>query len=306
MAGNKRSRREFLKSAATGAAILSLSGRIPELLAGGDRPFHLSIADWSFHKEVYAGKVDQLGLFPVVREEFGIGALELVNNMLGVPTWGYTRRLLSAAAKYDVRIPLIMVDSEGSLGAADPEVQKVAVRNHFKWVFMAEDLGCHSIRVNWRGDTAETLGDPRQGAEFVGRSVTAFQSLCEFGHKHGIHIIIENHGGASSQPELLLDLIRAVDRPNFGTLPDFGNFPPNVDRYDAIDKMMPYARALSAKCHDFDENGNETTIDYERMLSICVDKHGYRDNIGIEYEGDRLSERDGVRACQKLLERLRG
>ena len=106
---------------------------------------------------------------------------------------------------------------------------------------------------------------------------------------------------------MLLDLIQRVDAPNFGTLPDFGNFPPDVDRYDAVDKMMPYAKALSAKCERFDDNGNETTTDFERMLQICVDKHGYDGYIGIEYNAmSRAPEIDSVRACRDLLLRLRG
>ena len=302
----RHDRRQFLKKLMAGAVLSSVEPRGKGLLPQA-RKFKISCAGWSLHREVFDGKSKQIDLFQVVREELGIEAFELVNTMLEVPTASYVTRLKSEADKYDLSIPLIMVDQEGELGHRDAGERKRAVRNHRKWIVIASDLGCHSIRVNWQGHDGgvETDPDPVLDRNFIDRSVDAFGSLTELGREDGVQIVIENHGGPSSRPELLVELIKAVDSPSLGTLPDFGNFPEGMDRYAAVDKMMPYAKAVSAKCYDFDDRGNETTIDFERMLQIVVDKHGYQGYIGIEYEGKRLPEREGIKACRDLLSRLR-
>jgi L-ribulose-5-phosphate 3-epimerase len=104
--------------------------------------------------------------------------------------------------------------------------------------------------------------------------------------------------------------MKAVNKPGFGTLPDFGNFPEDqgkytIDIYDAIARMMPYAKGVSAKSYDFDESGKETKLDFARIMKIVSDA-GYHGFVGIEYEGDRLGDPEGIRATKKLLESLRG
>jgi sugar phosphate isomerase/epimerase len=96
-------------------------------------------------------------------------------------------------------------------------------------------------------------------------------------------------------------LMAKVNHPRFGTLPDFGNFPDEIDRYDAVARMMPKAIAVSAKCYDFGPDGRETKVDYDRVMKIVLDA-GYNGYVGIEFEGENLSERDGIIACKKLLE----
>jgi sugar phosphate isomerase/epimerase len=105
----------------------------------------------------------------------------------------------------------------------------------------------------------------------------------------------------------MASLMRAIGRPDVGTLPDFGNFrlsrTQSYDRYEGIRQMLPWARDVSAKTYDFDEAGNETTIDYARMFAL-LDAAGYSGPVGIEYEGKRLSERDGILATKRLVERF--
>jgi sugar phosphate isomerase/epimerase len=127
--------------------------------------------------------------------------------------------------------------------------------------------------------------------------------LIEYADAAGINVLIENHWGLSSDPDWLMPLIEKVNHPRFGTLPDFGNFPDEIDRYDAVQRMMPRALAVSAKCYDFDDNGDETKVDFARMMGIVLDA-GYSGYVGIEYEGERLPEREGIEACKKLLERF--
>ncbi|MCP4645765.1 MAG: sugar phosphate isomerase/epimerase, partial [bacterium] len=140
---------------------------------------------------------------------------------------------------------------------------------------------------------------------FIKRSVPAFRKLCDYGDSKGINVIIENHGGPSSYPDAMERLMKAVDHERFGTLPDFGNFPNEVDLYDGIDRLMKYAKAVSAKCYDFDDaTGKETKLDFKRIIETVCDKHGYEGYIGIEYEGKRMSEFDGIKACKALLDKL--
>lgn len=270
--------------------------------------FGISLAGWSLHRTIGmgAGKLAQLDMPKLAREEFGIEAIELVNTMLASTEAAYIDELAKNAAAYDVRILLIMIDNEGMLAAEDACERDDAVRRHKKWIDVAADLGCHSVRANWRGAPEDVVLRPRECRAVIERSAPAFCALCEHGAEKGVNVLIENHGGPSSYPEALVQLMLTVDHERFGTLPDFGNFPADVDRYRATDLLMNFAKAVSAKCNDFDdETCEEKSMDFARLLDIVADKHGYDGYVGIEYGGDRLSEFDGVRACKRLLDRLR-
>jgi L-ribulose-5-phosphate 3-epimerase len=197
-----------------------------------------------------------------------------------------------------VRSLLIMCDGEGALGDPDAAKRQTAVENHFRWVEAAKFLGCHSIRVN-----AESRGSWDEQRD---RAADGLRKLTEFAAPHGINVIVENHGGLSSNGQWLAATITQVSHPGCGTLPDFGNFrisdTEEYDRYKGVAELMPFAKGVSAKSNDFDDKGNEVRIDYARMLKIVLDA-GYRGFIGIEYEGERLSEAEGVRATLNLLRR---
>lgn len=303
-------RREFLTSAGTGLAALSLATAAGRKAAAQTpkREFGISLAAWSLHRTIgtQPGKRPFLDLPKVARQEFDIGAIELVNQMMASGEPAYVDELTKNAADNNVKILLIMCDNLGSIGGEKEEQRDEAVARHSQWANIAARLGCHSIRMNWGGAPRGIEKDPAGLKAFIDRSVPHFRKLCDYGESKNINVIIENHGGPSSYPEALAALMKAVNHPRFGTLPDFGNFPAEVDRYQAIDIMMTYAKAVSAKCYDFDEaTGNETRLDFPRIIEIVVDKHGYHGYIGIEYEGGRLSEFDGVKACKKLLEKLK-
>jgi L-ribulose-5-phosphate 3-epimerase len=194
-----------------------------------------------------------------------------------------------------------MCDGEGNLGDVDEAKRKKAVDNHKRWVEWAKFLGCHSIRVN-----ASSSGTPDEQSE---RAADGLRMLTEFSKSMGINTIVENHGGLSSNGDWLAKTIKAVGLPECGTLPDFGNFPSGkngFDRYKGVDLMMPFAKGVSAKSYDFNAAGDETTIDYRKMMDIVVKKHKYHGFVGIEYEGSKLSEPDGIKATKKLLEVIRG
>jgi sugar phosphate isomerase/epimerase len=303
------SRRLFLEGSLAGGAFLGLGSR-PSAAASQGKPeagkigdFKISLAEWSLHKALFAKKIDNLDFPKVAREEYGIEGVEFVNQFFKdkARDSAYLKELKSRANELGVTCVLIMIDGEGDLSAEDGDQRAKAVENHKKWVDAAAALGCHAIRVN----TGE-----HYGPNDVGPVSEACGQLTDYGAKNGISIICENHGGPSSNPDAMVALMKAVAKPTFGTLPDFGNFPQEggqytIDVYDAIARMMPYAKGVSAKSYDFDASGKETKLDYARIMKIVTDA-GYHGFVGIEYEGSRLGEPEGIRATKKLLESLRG
>jgi L-ribulose-5-phosphate 3-epimerase len=260
----------------------------------------ISLAAWSMHRLFFDKQIDQLGMLQMCAD-LGIRGFEFVNTFFPSPQYRYLQRLRKTADDLNLTLLLIMCDGEGELASADPRERLQAVRNHQKWLDIAAVLGCHSIRCNTHGDDSDSEA-------MLERATASYSSLCEYGAGLGVNVLLENHSAAGhygrfAEPGWMSRLIRAVDKPNFGSLPDFGNFPPETDRYLAVDALMPYAKAVSAKCYDFDEQGNETRIDFARMLHI-VKAAGYAGWIGIEYEGQRLQEREGILAAKSLMERL--
>ncbi len=260
-----------------------------------ERDLRVSLAAWSMHRMFQARELDQTGMLRLCGE-LGIGGFEFVNTFFPSPQYRYLQQLRALADDLDIRLLLIMCDGEGDLAATDRSERLLAARNHRKWVDIAAVLGCHSVRVNVRGN-----GDDPDGVRE--RAVESIHALLDYASESNIDVLVENHGGLSSDAAWLLSLVKVVDHPGFGTLPDFGNFPPEVDRYDAVRKMMPFAKGVSAKCYDFGPDGNETRIDFARMVGI-VREAGYSGFLGIEYEGREMAERDGIAAAKRLLDRL--
>jgi L-ribulose-5-phosphate 3-epimerase len=297
------SRREFLV-ASTGLAAASA---LPQLALGqAQKPlFKISLAQWSLHKTIRAGMLDNRDFAKTAKEDYGIEAIEYVNQfwMDKAQDKAYVAELKRRAEDLGVRTLLIMCDNEGNLGDSDDARRTKAVENHYKWVEAAKELDCHSIRVNARSNARLSYEEQQKLA------ADGLRRLSEFAAPHGLNVIVENHGGLSSNGKWLAGVMKLVDRKNCGTLPDFGNFRVDMqteyDRYQGVDELMPFAKAVSAKTHDFDAEGNETHTDYFKMMEIVVKKHGYHGYCGIEYEGSKLSEPEGIRASKRLLERVR-
>jgi sugar phosphate isomerase/epimerase len=321
-------RRTFLTAAVAavpaGSLVYAALGGGTSPRSGGRRPvsapaeplFRISLAEWSLHRALGAGEVDHLE-FPVIAErDYGVEAVEYVNSFFlerGAPRSPdgryfrgrgadrrYLRELKRRADAAGVRSLLIMCDGEGAIGDPDAAARTRTVENHFKWVDAARFLGCHSIRVN-----AQSQGTPDDQRALA---ADGLRRLTEFAAARGINVIVENHGGISSNGAWLASVIRAVGHPRCGTLPDFGNFETApgewYDRYQGVGELMPFAKGVSGKAHDFDAQGEETGTDFLRMLRIVLGA-GYRGWVDVEYEGDRLSEPEGIRATKALLERVR-
>ncbi len=306
-------------------AAAAASAALPALGSQSAR-FSISLAQWSLHRtffgnalaagfaafgqtlrtepqSVLQGDRHPLEFAAIARNEFGIGAIEYVNTFFygHAKDSAYLDELRTRADDNGVTSLLIMIDAVGALGAPDDATRAASIENHRPWLAAAKHLGCRAIRVNAASSGAKA---EQQKLAADGLSALAAHAAIE-----GLDVLVENHGGWSSDGAWLAGVIRMADQPNLGTLPDFGNFrvsSDNIyDRYLGVTELMPFAKAVSAKSYDFDDAGNETTIDYPRMMKIVLDA-GYRGYVGVEYEGSRLSEFDGIRATQHLLEKIAG
>ena len=303
-------RRTAVKLAAAAAVGVALDPLEETSWAGpeGKPLFKISLAQWSLHRMLFAGKLDNLDFVAAAQKDYGIEAVEYVNQFFKEKAKDkqYLAEMKKRAAGSGVKSLLIMIDGEGAIGDPDNAKRKTAVENHYKWVEAAKTLGCHSIRVN-----AASGGSYDEQLKLA---ADGLRQLTEFAAKLDLNVIVENHGGLSSNGVWLSAVMKAVNHPRCGTLPDFGNFcidwakrdtPEGwYDRYKGVAEMMPYAKAVSAKSYGFDEHGNEIKTDFRRMLKIVLEA-GYHGHLGIEYEGDQLSEPDGIRATKRLLERIR-
>lgn len=304
----QQNRRSFLRNLGLAAAATLPAA---DLWAGtlGQKPFfEISLAEWSLHRALRSKKIDNLDFPALAKKEFGISVVEYVNQFFKdkAEDSAYLKDLLQRCKDNGVKNHLIMIDGEGEIGNKDAAKRKQAVENHYKWVEAAKFLGCKTIRVNAAGEGS---------AEEVKKSATdGLHSLSEFAAKTGINVIVENHGGYSSNGQWLSEVIKGVGLKNCGTLPDFGNFcikrkagsyhecEDEYDRYKGTQELLPYAKGISAKTFDFDAKGNCVETDYDRMMGI-VKKSGFKGIIGIEYEGDTLGEYEGIKKTKQLLER---
>ncbi len=289
-------RRQFGQIAASLAAV---GGSRGALAAPADsKPlFKISLAEWSLHRTIFSGSLDNLDFPREAKRTYGIEAVEYVNQFFKdkAKDYDYLTDLSRRAGDEGVQNLLIMCDGLGKLGDPDAKARTQAIENHFPWAEAAKRLGCHSIRVN-----ASSAGS---FAEQQKLAADGLSRLAEYAGQFDLNVIVENHGGLSSNGNWLAGVMRQVNLPNCGTLPDFGNFH-DYDRYQGVEELLPFAKGVSAKSHDFDAAGNETKTDYMRMLKLVL-AAGYHGHVGVEYEGKALSESEGIKATKALLERVR-
>jgi L-ribulose-5-phosphate 3-epimerase len=288
-------RRDFVRAA---SGVLA-AGSWPAVArdAAAAPTFRISLAEWSLHRTLFGGGLDHLDFARAAKRDYGIDGVEYVNQFFKdkARDAAYLGDMAKRAADEGVTSLLVMCDGLGSLGDPDDAKRKKAIENHFPWVEAAKRLGCHSIRVN-----AASEGSFEEQQKLAADGLAR---LSDYAAQMQMNVLVENHGGFSSNGGWLAGVMKLVGKPNCGTLPDFGNFH-DYDRYRGVEELMPYAKAVSAKSHEFDAGGDEVRTDYARMLNIVL-AAGYRGWVGIEYEGKALSEPDGIRATKKLLERVR-
>ena len=274
----------------------------------------ISLAQWSIHRSLEKGELKAEDFASIAKNDFGITAIEYVNSFYRdhATDSAFWKKMRATADSLGVKSLLIMVDEEGDLGNPNAEERKMAVENHYKWVNAARMLGCHSIRINAFGDGTKE--------EVQAAMIDALKQLCTYAAKANINVLIENHGLYSADGKWVAEIMRQVNMPNVGTLPDFGNWCTShkwgstepgkectevYDRYLGVSETLPYAKGVSAKSYVFDVQGEEKVIDYSKMLKMVIasDFDGY---IGIEYEGSPLSEPEGIKATKALLEKSWG
>lgn len=310
----EQSRKDFLKTSVFATAGVFLAGSMPRSLFPMNTPldFDISLAQYSLHRTLFNGDLGTLDFPAKAVNDFGISAVEYVNQFFSdkAEDKRFLSELKQRTDDLGVDNVLIMVDEEGPLSSTDDAERQQAVQNHHKWVDAASYLGCHSIRVNLFGADREN--------EWVQTSVDGLGRLAAYGEKQNVSIIVENHGGFSSNGSLLAEVMEQLDSDWTGTLPDFGNFcirredgaqwdAPCVEEYDTYkgtEEMMPFAKGVSAKTFRFDEDGNEATLNYRRLFKIIRDS-GFSGYVGIEYEGDTLPEDEGIRATHRLLKQIK-
>lgn len=309
------SRRIFLKTSALGAGAILID---PALRAGTiqQNGLEISLAEWSYHRAIETGRMDHLEFAAKAKKDFDINAVEYVNGLFGSKKRNfkeagkdkkYLGEMLKRSNDAGVVNHLLMVDEEGSLAGTKEKERLKAVDNHRKWLEAAKFLGCATVRVNLHGE-----GDTDEKKKV---SIDSLGRLGEMAAPLNLNIVVENHGSDSSKGTWLAAIMKEVNKPNVGTLPDFGNFcishpwgttqdgcTLEYDRYKGISEMLPYAKGVSAKSYDFDENGEQPLINYNRMLKI-VKESGFKGYIGIEFEGNTQDETEGIRKTKALLEK---
>jgi sugar phosphate isomerase/epimerase len=274
------------------------AGLISSALFAQQEVYKISLAEWSLHRSLESGSITNLDFPGIARKTYGLDAVEYVSTFFNGKGEDpkYLTALKDSCAKYGVKSLLIMVDGEGDLADSSLATRSKAVENHYKWVKAAKFLGCHSIRVNAGG--RGTMGQMQAAA------VDALGRLSDYAAKYGINVIVENHGGNSAIGKWLVEILQTVHKPNLGTLPDFNNFF-EYDPYKGVAELMPFARGVSGQTRDFDEKGNETRIDFEKMMHI-VSESGYKGYIDVEYSGTSKSVDEGIKANLALLKRVIG
>lgn len=310
-----KTRRTFIRQSllAAGAVMTASSFRFAD---SPDPDIKISLAEWSFHRALMAGKMDHLDFPDKAKRVFGISAVEYVNGFFGGSKMDfqtaakdktYLNELLKRSQDAGVFNHLLMCDDEGPLSSTNEKERLESVENHKKWIEAAKILGCMTVRVNLHGEGAV---EERKKA-----SIDALNRLGEFAKPLQINVVVENHGSITSNAEWLADVMKQVGRDNVGTLPDFGNFcishpwgtiqegcTEMFDIYKGVQLLLPFAKGVSAKSYDFDKNGEQPLIDYKRLISI-IKASGFKGYIGIEYEGLNQSEDEGVRNTMSLLKR---
>jgi sugar phosphate isomerase/epimerase len=307
------SRRSFIRKTALGS--VALSAPFNAMFATNNKTKYadpnISLAQWSLNRAFFNGELNAIDFPDIAKNSFDLNAVEYVNAFYKEhgDNEKFWNQLKTKADSAGVKSLLIMVDDEGDLGNPSDKERTRAIENHYKWINAAKLLGCHSIRVNAFGE-GNRITLKNSLVDGLGR-------LSDYGSKEKINILIENHGLHTSDAKFMTSILKEVNNRYLGTLPDFGNWCLNTkwgstqndkcteiyDPYQGVTDFLPFAKGVSAKAYNFDANGDETFLDYGRLLKI-VKKSGFHGYIGIEYEGERLSEPEGIKATKALLERV--
>lgn len=300
-------RRTFIRNSVIGATALVSTPLLAQCTH--EKELKISLAQWSLHRSFRDGSLDPVNFASIAMEKYGINAIEFVNGLYPdrARDEAFWNKMRTRSADAGVQNLILMVDDEGELGAASENERLKSVENHYKWVNVAKLLGCPTMRVNAFGDSDREI--------YRMAIMDGMARLADYAADLDINIVIENHGLFSSDAALIAGIIKEVNRPNFGSFPDFGNWCLSAkwgttqgdcdkvyDRYKGVSELLPYAKAVSAKSYNFNELGEDTKIDYYRLMKI-VKESDYQGHIGIEYEGMEKSEHEGILITKELMKK---
>ena len=254
---------------------------------------HIGLAGWSINKR-FRREENPLQLldYPqLARDEWGFGAVELNNIFMASHDDDYLDQLKRRAEEANVALWGMAVDRTGSLCDEDEEERKANIAKCAEYLSIGKRLGLTYLRFNTGGDIEPTEAQ-------IARCADSFSQLAKLGEEQGIMVCIENHGGLSKFPDPIVDVMKRVNSSYCRTLPDFGNFAPEI-RYEALEKVVPFAAACHAKFFEFDEQGNDTQIDVGRIKNIFK-AASFDGRLALEFEG-QMDDGEGVRLSKALL-----
>ena len=328
-------RRNFIQTTIAASLGIPLMGSnlISDSLLN-DQNIKISLQCYSFASSLFTKKMNIIDFPKIVREDFNIDAAEYWNRPMVEKRRdsNFIRELNKRTNDYGLENTFMLVDlinfqtgESKSLCSRDKIERNFAIEEHKEWIEFSKAIGCKGIRVNLWSDNMTR-------SEVKSISQDSLGELLEFSNKINMSIVIENHGGYTSDAKWLIDLIKSINHPKLGTLPDFGtrNFcikrapktesgifgsqcVDQYDKYKGVKEMLPYAKGISAKSHTFNNDGEEMSTDYKKMINL-IKASGFNDYIAIEYEGaimalyakgnsKFLSSHEGILATKKLIEK---
>jgi len=295
---NLLSRRELVKQFAIGAGVLALPQFLQAKGTLESNGLTLAVQQYSFNRQLRDGTFDILDFPKTVVDGTGITALEYFNGHIldKVRDTRFFRELKKRSNDVGATCTMMLCRSDIALDSPDSSTRYNAVEGYIPWMEAVRLLGGNAIRVDCRSD-----GDFEEQKKYA---IDGLRQLCDVAAPFGMNILVENHGGFSSNGKWLADVMSKVEKRNCGTLPDFQNFH-GYDPYVGVEELMPYAKIVCAKSKEFDSDGNETNVDYRRMMKIVLDS-GFKGSIGIEFEGHGMDPVKGILATKRLIERMVG
>lgn len=320
-------RREFVTGLGLAGAA-AVTGNLPsaETAPIKPQPFTIGLSQWAFHRAIFgdardhyrtfiknlhsdpdsvlAGEMDPRDIVWRARE-LDVGVVDLVNIL-----WfghgedkPWLNDFKTRARDANVTFGVLMCDQLARSGAADAKERRQSVEDHTRWMETAAELGCPFLRINPYGEGTYL--------EQCQRSAETLHALAERSADYGLEVIVENHGHPGSNGAWLAMLIEMANHSRVGTYTDLDNFfmggwdlnpERRYDRHQGLLDLAPYTKAISAKTHDFDPDGEETTIDYHACLKILIDS-GFSGLVSAEFEGNRVDETEGSKLTVELLKR---
>ncbi|MDP9380017.1 MAG: sugar phosphate isomerase/epimerase [Chloroflexota bacterium] len=257
----------------------------------------LAVSSWSLRSHInnepsWTGRPVGARDFPVyefpryVKETFGVDAVEVCEIHIPRPDAARLDQLKESLQSSDVRVVNVPIDV-GDISQPDATKREHDLKLIEFWLDVAAYLGSPAARVN-------------SGSGNLESAIESYQRLARYGEQVGVRLVLENHGGLSADLGNIQRMLESVPS-NFGTSPDFGNFP-EEKRYDGLALMVPRAAVVHAKTYDFNAAGEFHNFDFARCLSIVRDS-GFDGYLSVEFEG-KGDQPQGVRQTIDLIRRL--